>query len=85
VQAVSVIGQHGSRDKAVVQLRYIQAQGRNWDEIRQNMMASPLYQIGDCTLVWVNEGDFWALNPTNVAVEEKDRREYERLKAKFEK
>jgi hypothetical protein len=68
----------------MTQLRYIQAQGRTLDEIRKNLEASPLYKIGDCTLVWVNEGDFWMLNPTNVAVEEKDRREYERLKAKFD-
>lgn len=66
------------------QLRYVQAQGHTWEEILQNMRSSPLYAIGDCTLVWVNEGDFWALMPTDVAAEDKDRREYERLKAKFE-
>lgn len=65
-------------------LRYVQAQGHTWEEIRQNMHNSPLFQTGDCTLVWVNEGDFWGLNPTDVAAEDKDRREYERLKAKFE-
>lgn len=65
-------------------LRYVQAQGSTWEEIRANMHASPLYAMGDCTLVWVNEGDFWALIPTDVAAEDKDRREYERLKAKFE-
>lgn len=29
---------------------------------RQHCLGSPLYRIGDCVLVWVNEGDLYKFN-----------------------
>lgn len=64
-------------------IRYIHAKGNSLPEIRNHMEGSPLYQIGDCILVWVSEGDFWANATIDVLQEDKDRAEYERLKLKF--
>ena len=67
------------------QLRYVHAKGGTLTEIHVKMQNTPLFRIGDCILVWVNEGDFWMHNPIDVETEDRDQKEYERLKAKFEK
>lgn len=65
-------------------IRFIRAKGTTFTEMHTNMTKTPLFQIGDCTLVWVNEGDFWPTLPLDVEEDAKDRAEYERLKKKFE-
>ncbi|HWX13475.1 MAG TPA: hypothetical protein VNY06_01120 [Methylocella sp.] len=64
-------------------LRYVRAKGPMYTDMLNNMRQTPLCPLGDAILVWVNEGDFWRLTPTDVETEAKDRAEYERLKAKF--
>lgn len=64
-------------------LRYIRARGGDYTMMLNQVRESALYQLGDAILIWVNEGDFWVLNPIDVEQEAKDRVEYERLKAKF--
>jgi hypothetical protein len=66
------------------EIRYIRAEGRTSDEMHINMTKSPLFAMGDCILVWVNEGDFWMNKPVDVAVDGHDYKEYQRLKQKFE-
>jgi hypothetical protein len=65
-------------------LRYVRAAGVTLGQMRESMQRTPLMGMGDCILVWVNEGDFWMHQPTDVATEDRERKEYERLKAKFE-
>ena len=36
---------------------YERASGNTLEEMREKARSSPLYQRGDMTLVWVNEGD----------------------------
>jgi hypothetical protein len=67
----------------MAQLRYIHAAGSTAAEMHAAMTQSPLRALGDCILVWVNEGDFWQIMPTDVAADDRDRKEYERLKRKF--
>ena len=64
-------------------IRFVTAKGSTFSEMHKNMTATPLFAIGDCVLVWVNEGDFWSALPTDVETEDRERKEYERLKAKF--
>jgi hypothetical protein len=64
-------------------LRYVRAAGITLGQMRENMQRSPLMGIGDCILVWVNEGDFWMHSPIDVASEDRERKEYERLKRKY--
>jgi len=66
------------------QLRYVRAEGGTVTDMHINMQKGPLYQLGDCILVWVNEGDFWGCNPIDVAFEDRDLKEYKRLRAKYE-
>lgn len=47
-------------------IHYVRAKGATVDEIREHMRASPLYAMGDCILVWVNEGDFWLNLPREI-------------------
>lgn len=59
-------------------LRFCHARGSSFDSMRENLAKSPLYQFGDALLVWVNEGDFWGLNPIPtdvVAADEQRKRE----------
>jgi len=67
-----------------MRIHYIPIEGNTFSEMQANVRKSALYPMGDCILVWVNEGDFWMSNPVNVAAEDKERKEYERLRAKFE-
>ena len=74
-------------------LRYVRPVGGNITSMRGNMKCGPLGSLGNAILVWVNEADFLALNPINLEEDkkqsadqwptEKDRAEYERLKAKL--
>lgn len=65
-------------------IRYVRANGTTAAEMHTNMTRTPLFDIGDCILVWVNEGDFWCAVPTDVEHDAKERAEYNRLKAKYE-
>lgn len=49
-------------------LRYCYAMGSTFAEMRERLSQSPLYKHGDALLVWVNEGDFWGLDPMPVDV-----------------
>lgn len=66
-------------------IRFLRPTGETYRQMHENMQRSPLFVLGDCILVWVNEGDFWSANPVDVETDERDRKEYERLKAKFER
>ncbi len=68
----------------MTQLRYLRAEGRSLDEMYTKMRESPLFQLGDCILVWVNEGDFWMSKPIEVVADDVERKEYLRLRQKFE-
>lgn len=50
-------------------IRYCRAKGHTADEMRAALHSSPLYQLGDAALVWVNEGDFWLTEPRPVDVD----------------
>ncbi len=67
-------------------IRYVRAQGSCFSDMQRHVSKSPLYALGDCILVWVNEGDFWNIDnpPVDVEADAQDRAEYERLKRKFE-
>jgi hypothetical protein len=43
------------------------AAGETLEEIREQARTSPLYQRGDMVLVWVNEGDLYALEHSEAA------------------
>lgn len=69
-------------------IHYVRATGTTWEQMRENVRKSSLYQRGDCILVWVNEGDWWSNAPIvdcdAVDAENRERAEYERLRAKFD-
>ena len=48
-------------------LRFVQAQGETFGEMRENVRNSPLYEMGDVRLVWVNEGDLYAVGGVDVS------------------
>lgn len=45
-----------------IPIRFARPQGETFAKMQEHIRNSPLYQIGDAMLVWVNEGDF-LLNP----------------------
>lgn len=51
-------------------LSYATPQGRTFEEMREAFIASPLYAKGDAKLMWVNEGDFWALMTRGIRLED---------------
>ena len=68
-------------------IRYARSYGDNIGQMRDRLRKTPLYALGDCILVWVNEGDWWGSDIADLEmddVERAERAEYARLKAKFE-
>lgn len=49
-------------------LHFAYAKGETAQEMREAVRGTDLYNMGDAKLVWVNEGDLWALQMTGAAV-----------------
>lgn len=47
-------------------IRFVFAEGEDIEQMRDAMLQTELYQLGDCRLVWVNEGDFWSSRPVEM-------------------
>lgn len=41
------------------QLKYVQAEGKTFEDMRESARNSELYKLGDMVLIWVNEGDLY--------------------------
>jgi hypothetical protein len=41
-------------------IRVSRPEGNTFDEWRENVRKTALYQKGDTILLWINEGDYWA-------------------------
>lgn len=48
-------------------IMFIRPKGDTFAEMAENARASKLFPIGDMTLVWVNEGDFWQSLPIDMS------------------
>lgn len=41
-----------------LQIRYAIPRGQTFEEMRSNVQKTDLYNMGDCIMIWINEGDF---------------------------
>lgn len=48
-------------------IMFIRPKGNTFAEMAEHARASDLYRVGDMTLVWVNEGDFWQSLPVDMS------------------
>jgi len=59
----------GAKEMRQRRLRFLRPQGDTFKEMQDHARNSALYPIGDATLVWVNEGDFWMSGPEDMGAQ----------------